>query len=99
MTRREKRQLARQRLRSPLGVPMVGVAISQAAPLRSLGLGCARRQVGEFNRYYREHGISGAYHDSDGTCVLESRQARNKVLKLRGLRDNDAGYGDWAGKN
>jgi hypothetical protein len=81
-------------------VPMIGgVAISEAKPLRSLGLACHSNQVAEFNQFYRENGIVGASHESDGTCVLESRKARNEVLKLRGLRDNDAGYGDWAGNN
>jgi hypothetical protein len=80
-------------------VPMLGGAISEANPLRSLGLSCGADQAREFNEFYREHGITGAYHERDGTCVLESRQARNDVLKLRGVRDNDAGYGDWAGNH
>lgn len=80
-------------------IPNIATSISQANPLRSLGLGCHRNQVGEFNQFYAENGITGAYHDSDGTCVLESRKARNEVLKLRRLRDNDAGYGDWGGDN
>lgn len=94
----ELKRIHGPRLRSSLGVPMIGGAINQAKPLRSLGLGCHRTQAREFNQYYRENGITGAHHDKDGVCVLESRQARNKVLKLRGLRDNDAGYGDWAGE-
>jgi hypothetical protein len=78
-------------------VPMIANAISGAKPLRSLGLACHSRQVSEFNDFYRQHGIVGAHHDADGTCVLESRKARNEVLKARNLRDNDAGYGDWSG--
>jgi len=78
---------------------MIGGAISQSRPLRSLGLGCHRTQVAEFNQFYRDNRITGVHHDADGTCVLESREARNEVLKLRGLRDNDAGYGDWSGKH
>lgn len=95
----ETRLKHKQRLRSKLAVPMVGNAINGAKPLRSIGLGCHRTQVQEFNQMYAEAGISGAGHDPDGTCVLESRQARNKVLKLRNMRDNDAGYGDHAGDN
>jgi hypothetical protein len=81
------------------GVPRLGVSISEAKPLRSMGLGVHRKQVNEFNEFYAENGISGAYHDLDGTCVLESRKARNQVLKLRNLRDNDASYGDWSGNH
>lgn len=80
-------------------VPRIGVAISQANPLRSIGLACHRDDVGKYNEFLKSKGVTGAYHDKDGTCVIESRQARNQVLKARNLRDNDAGYGDWAGEN
>ncbi len=93
------RRPAPTHLRSPLAIPAVAVATSQARPQRSLGLAVPRAQAEEFNQFYAEQGIRGAYHDPDGTCVIESRQARNKVLKARNLRDNDAGYGDWAGKS
>jgi hypothetical protein len=79
--------------------PRLGVAISGSKPLESVGLGCHPTQVQEFNQYYQQHGITGAHHNEKGNCVLESRKARNQVLKLRGLRDNDAGYGDWSGIN
>jgi len=80
-------------------VPNINNAINQAKPLESVGLGVHRTQATEFNEMYRDAGISGAMHKEDGTLVLESRQARNKVLKLRGCRDNDAGYGDWGGEH
>jgi len=80
-------------------VPKVNNAINQAKPLESVGMACHRQQVTEFNEMYRDKGISGAYHKKDGTLVLESRQARNDVLKARGCRDNDAGYGDFGGDN
>jgi hypothetical protein len=86
--------------RSPVfHVPRIGGAISQANPLRSIGLGVHPSQVQEFNSWYRENGIAGAGHTPDGACILESRKARNEVLKLRGVRDNDAGYGDHSGNN
>lgn len=78
-------------------VPMIGNAISPVNPLRSVGLSCHPSQVGEFNEDYRKAGIVHAHHAADGTCVIESRKARNQVLKLRGLRDNDACYGDHSG--
>jgi hypothetical protein len=80
-------------------VPRMNLAYSAAQPLRSLALGCHPQQAPEFNRWYQQHGISGAHHDASGDCLLESRQARNEVMKLRGLRDNDAGYGDWSGQH
>ena len=80
-------------------VPNVGNAISQANPLESQSIGVHRTQVAEFNKMYKDAKISGAMHKEDGTLVLESRQARNEVLKLRGCRDNDAGYGDYCGEH
>ncbi len=81
---------------SEAGIPMIGRAYER--PLRSLGLAVPQSQVQEFNELYQQKGISGARHDADGTCVLDNRDARNAVLELRGVRDNDAGYGDYAGK-
>jgi len=87
----------RKPMRRGSGAPMVSK--SYARPLESVGLACSKRQVGEFNALYADAGISGAYHRPDGTCVFESRRARNDVLRLRGVRDNDAGYGDYAGRS
>jgi hypothetical protein len=79
---------------------MVGCAISQAKPWRSeIGLKCHPDQVKEYNDFYQSRGIRGAHHEEGtGVCVCESRRARNQVLAARNLRDNDAGYGDHAGK-
>ena len=72
-------------------VPTVSNAISQANPLESQSIGVHRSQVQEFNEMYR--------HKENGNLVMESRKARNEVLKLRGCRDNDAGYGDYCGEH
>lgn len=81
------------------GVPQIARGATQDRPQLSIGLGVPRFQVDEFNAFYASAGITGAYHRPDGTCVIESRKARNQLLKLRGMRDNDAGYGDHAGYN
>ena len=80
-------------------IPNVNNAISQANPLESTSIGVHRSQVAEFNKMYKDAGIVGAMHKENGNLVLESRKARNEVLKLRGCRDNDAGYGDYCGEN
>jgi len=64
-----------------------------------IGLAVPKKCVAKFNKFYADNGVSGVYHKPNGDCVVESRQARNAVLKLRNLRDNEAGYGDWAGKH
>lgn len=85
----------RQRRQASKG-PMI--ATSYSRPLKSLGMAVNPKQVRQFNEAYVAAGITGARHAADGTCEIDSRQARNQVLRLRGLRDNDAGYGDYAGK-
>lgn len=94
--RRQRLDFTRHRSRV-FASPLVNLAYSAAKPLRSLALGCHPQQIAEFNQLYAKHGITGAHHDASGDCLLESRQARNEVMKLRNLRDNDAGYGDWSG--
>lgn len=66
-------------------------------PEVSTAAGCHSSQVEDFNNFYRERGITGAYHRPDGACVFESNHARNQVLKARGMYDRDASYGQWAG--
>lgn len=94
----EKKDFSRNRSQV-FDVPTICNTISQANPLRSVGLGVHPSQVQEFNQMYREHGIVGASHDESGDCILESRKARNEVIKVRGCRDNDAGYGDYCGEH
>ncbi len=78
------------------GIPGIAAAYSRR-PVVSVGLGCTRKQVPEFNRRLEAAGITGAHHAPNGDLVIETRQARNEVLKMRNMRDCDAGYGDWAG--
>ncbi len=85
--------------KGPPSVPRVAMPISDTKPLNSLGLSVHREQAAEFNALYKERGITGAHHEANGDCVITSKKARNQVLKARGMRDNDAGYGDHAGEN
>ena len=77
------------------GIPMVGTA--RAWPMNSLGLGVHPSQVTEFNTAYAKAGITGARQLPNGECELSCNSARNAVLKLRGIQDNDAGYGQHVG--
>lgn len=61
-------------------------------PLESDALACHPSQVKEFNEYAKT--IPGAYYKPDGTCVFESRSARRRLMKLRGVHDRNGGYGD-----
>ncbi len=64
---------------------------------KSIAAGCNSTQVADFNEFYKERGIVGARHLPDGTLEYDSQGSFNEVLKLRGLFNRDAGYGDWAG--
>lgn len=99
-----KQSHADSRHRSPVfAVPqIIGHAIRPDRPWTSLGASMTPRMVDEANAFLQadcEDGpaVSGAYYEKDGTLVCESRQARNAVLKKRGLVDYDGGYGDYTG--
>ncbi len=63
-------------------------------PLESLALGCHSSQVPEFRDRARDAGLTGVDFTPDGTALLSSRGQRKQYAKLRGMRDNDGGYGD-----
>ena len=74
------------------GAPMI--APHKNWPMVSMAAGVAPEQVQEYNEFYRQSGITGARHREDGLLELDSRGARKKMLRARGLHDNDAGYSD-----
>jgi len=76
------------------GIPMGTMAYNTARPLVSEGPGCMKAQVPEMREAIREHGIVGAHVRDSGQIEFTSRKARKQVLKMRGLVDNDGGYGD-----
>ena len=69
-------------------------AYSEAKPLVSEGLGCMKSQVPEMRKAIRDRGIVGAHVKDNGQIEFTSRRARKQVGKMRGLHDNDGGYGD-----
>jgi hypothetical protein len=75
-------------------VPLGTVAYSESKPLISQSLGCLPRQVPEMRRVLKERGIRGARVLNDGAVELVSRSGRRELSALRGLHDNDGGYGD-----
>lgn len=67
-------------------------------PQISHAAGVHSSQAKDFNEDYKRHGITGAYHREDGALVINDNASRNKVLALRNLRDNDACFGQYAGR-
>ena len=66
---------------------------TSAWPMRSVALAVHREQVDEANRRNAAAGVN-AHYEADGTCVINSRADRRKLLKLEGFKDKDGGYGD-----
>ncbi len=73
-------------------------AICEKNPWVSTAAAVHADQVPRFNEELKNQKVAGAYYRGDGKLVCTSRSARNKVLKMRGMRDGDAGYGDYAGQ-
>lgn len=58
------------------------------------GLGVHSSQAEEFNKQARDAGLTGVHYDETGVPHISSREQRKKLLKVRGVVDNDGGYGD-----
>ena len=74
--------------------PMTANTYTEHDPLLSDGVGCMKAQVPEMREAIRRNGIQGAQVLDNGQIRFTSRRARREVLRMRGLRDADAGYGD-----
>jgi len=76
------------------GFPATPNTYSEGKPLVSDGLGCLKAQVPEMRKAIHEEGIAGAAVRDNGQIEFTSRGARAKMARMRGLCDNDGGYGD-----
>lgn len=73
-------------------------AICEKNPWVSTAAAVHVDQVPRFNAQLKEQKVAGARYRADGKLECTSRKARNTVMKMRNLRDGDAGYGDYAGE-
>ena len=76
------------------GVASVTNTYSTAKPLVSDGVGVMKAQVSEMREAVRKEGIVGAHVRDNGQIEFTSRNARKRVLAMRGLHDNEGSYGD-----
>ncbi len=72
-------------------------AICEKNPWVSTAAAVHVDQVGRFNAELKERKVAGARYRDDGKLECTSNKARNTVMKMRNLRDGDAGYGQYAG--
>lgn len=76
------------------GLPMGANTYQEHDPLVSDGLGCMKTQVPEMREAIKAHAIQGVRVRDNGQLEITSRRGRKELLKMRGLVDNDGGYGD-----
>jgi len=74
--------------------PMSADTYSEHDPLISEGCGVMKAQVKETRAILDAHKIPGVAVLNNGQMRFTSRRARRDWLKIRGLNDQDAGYGD-----
>jgi len=77
-----------------LGAPMGANTYRGHDPLMSDGIGCMKSQVPEMREVIRKHGIKGVTVQDSGRLEITSRQGRKDILRVRGMVDQDGGYGD-----
>lgn len=64
----------------------------------SVDLGVHPKQIPAIQNLLERRGVTATQFDKGtGDCYIQNRKHRNDILKARGMRDQDAGYGDWAG--
>lgn len=66
-------------------------------PKTSDAVGVLPQQREEAMRESKEVGVPTVFNDA-GQAVFRSRRHLNQYLRATGRRDNDAGYGDYAGE-
>ncbi len=67
-------------------------------PMESDAAGVHPEQVGEAMAHAVSQGVPTEFNRETGNPIFRSRQHRNDFLKAHGLKDKDAGYGDYAGQ-
>ncbi len=77
------------------GMPQTSITTYRGHdPLLSEGIGCMKSQVPEMRDVIQKHSIPGVRVKDSGQLEITSKRGRKKLMKVRGMRDNDGGYSD-----
>lgn len=79
-----------------MGVP--GTRSKSAWPFESDAMGVHPAQVAEAEAYAARCGCPTHYNPVTGNPEVQNPEHRNALMKINGLADRDAGYGDYAGR-
>lgn len=63
-------------------------------PLKSDALGCHPDQIPEMQQAYAKQGVDVNFDKDTGQAILRDRSHRRDVMRVAGIHDRDAGYGD-----
>lgn len=67
-------------------------------PLESDAAGVHPSQVADAMEHAASKGVPTEFNRKTGNPIFRSRKHRNAFLKAHGMRDCNAGYGDYAGR-
>lgn len=77
------------------GMPQTSITTYRGHdPLISEGIGCLQSQVPEMRETIHKHGIQGVTVKDSGQLEITSKRGRKKLMRVRGMKDNEGGYGD-----
>lgn len=64
----------------------------------SMKLGVNPKQVPELQRMLKARGCRATQFDAQGDCLVEDRTHANEIMRARGMRNQDGGFGDYCGR-
>lgn len=65
----------------------------------SMKLGVHPKQIPRLQRMLADRGVRPTqFNPKTGDCVVQDRTHCNEIMRARGMRLQNAGYGDWAGR-
>ncbi len=93
-----QRRGAEKRKRRGGVIEVPGASAKAKWPIESDAAGVHPDQVPEAIAHAASKGVPTEFNPRTGNPIFRSRKHRNEFLKAHGMRDRDAGYGDYAGQ-
>lgn len=70
---------------------------SESNPWKSISMGVPKKLVARENERLKYHGVKCAKYNEKGILEATSKKSANAAMRIRGMQNLDAGYGDYAG--
>ena len=76
----------------------MGETYSESKPWESISMAVPKKLVDRENERLKYHGVKCAHYDPhSGKLIATSKKSANAAMRIRGMQNLDAGYGDYAG--